>query len=88
MDKTKIVSDSLSYDDNEILGKGTAGFVFRGSFGQDKNPVAVKRVQLASLRKDEEFQKREEDALASLDHPNVVKLFHVEDDFTFRYDFA
>ncbi|XP_046461710.1 serine/threonine-protein kinase/endoribonuclease ire-1-like [Daphnia pulex] len=85
MDKTKIVSDSLSYDDNEILGKGTAGFVFRGSFGQDKNPVAVKRVQLASLRKDEDFQKREEDALASLDHPNVVKLFHAEDDLTFRY---
>ena len=51
MDKTKIVSDSLSYDENEILGKGMAGFVFRGSFSQDGNPVAVKRVQIASMSK-------------------------------------
>ena len=86
MDKTKIVSDSLSYDENEILGKGSAGFVFSGSFGQeDKTPVAVKRLQLASLRKDEEFQKREEAALAGLSHPNVIKLLHVEEDSTFRY---
>jgi serine/threonine-protein kinase/endoribonuclease IRE1 len=84
MDKTKFVSDSLSYDENEILGKGNAGFVFRGSFGQDQNPVAVKRVQLASMRKDEEFQKREEATLASLNHPNVIKLLHVEEDSTFR----
>lgn len=86
MDKTKIVSDSLSYDENEILGKGMAGFVFRGSFGQDGNPVAVKRVQIASMRKDEEFQKREEAALASLNHPNVIKFLHVEEDSTFRYN--
>ncbi|KAK4004994.1 Uncharacterized protein APZ42_016109 [Daphnia magna] len=83
MEKIISVSDRLSYDDNAILGKGTAGFVFRGSFGDDI-PVAVKRVKLASMQK-EAVQKREEEMFASLDHPNVIKLYHIEEDLTFKY---
>ncbi len=80
----KVVSEKLCYSENEILGKGSAGFVFRGSFDHDKIPVAVKRVQLASMQK-EAIQKREEEALKGLDHPNVVKLYHVENDKDFKY---
>lgn len=86
MEKIISVSDRLSYDDNAILGKGTAGFVFRGSFGDDI-PVAVKRVKLASMQK-EAVQKREEEMFASLDHPNVIKLYHIEEDLTFKYCFV
>lgn len=77
----KAVSEKLSYGESAILGKGMAGFVFRGFFNDI--PVAVKRVQLASMQK-EEVQKREEDAMRALDHPNVVKLYHVEEDVVFK----
>lgn len=85
MEKIISVSDRLCYDDNAILGKGTAGFIFRGLFGDDI-PVAVKRVKLASMQT-EGVQKREEEALASLNHRNVVKLYHIEKDSTFKYIF-
>lgn len=81
----KAVSNRLSYNDNAILGKGVAGFVFSGSFDDDKIPVAVKRVRLDSLHSKEAVQKREEDALKGLDHPNVIKLFHSEQDLVFKY---
>lgn len=79
----KVVSEKLVYNDNDIIGKGIAGFVFRGSFGDDKIPVAVKRVKLACVNK-EAVQKRGEDTLKGLDHENVVKLFHVEQDEVYR----
>lgn len=52
-----------------------------GTFGTNRIPVAVKRIQLLDV---DEHTKREEDALRSLDHPNVVKIFHAEDDDNFR----
>lgn len=82
----KVVSEKLTYNENNILGKGSNGFVFSGYFGdpESKLPVAVKRVQLASTNKKEAVQKREEDAMKGLDHPNVVKFLHVEQDYSFK----
>lgn len=79
----KIVSDRLTYHDNQILGKGLNGFVFRGSFDQDRTPVAVKRVRLTSVFS-EAIQTKEENALKNLDHANLVKFYHAEQDETFR----
>jgi serine/threonine protein kinase len=42
--------------------------------------VAVKRIQIENV----ENNKGEVEALQKLDHPNVVKLYHVESDSDFR----
>ena len=69
-------------DKNKILGKGGFGSVFLGTLGIKRLPVAVKRIEL--MKMDETSSKREEEALGNLDHLNVIKLFHAEDDEDFR----
>jgi serine/threonine protein kinase len=63
---------------NKILGKGGFGTVFEGVWCE--NLVAIKRIQLSDLASNE----REQEALHKLDHPNVIKLLHVESDSAFR----
>ncbi|XP_045035389.1 serine/threonine-protein kinase/endoribonuclease ire-1-like [Daphnia magna] len=58
------------------LGQGNFGTVLKGKFGGRE--VAVKRVELLKV------DKREEDAMLKLEHPNIVKLLHVESDNDFR----
>ena len=64
---------------NKILGEGRYGIVFEGVWC--KKPVAIKRIQLLHISSN---QREEEEALQKLDHPNVIKLLHVESDSTFR----
>ncbi len=61
----------------DLLGKGRFGAVYGGTF-QEK-PVAVKKVQLTDAQIEREYA-----ALQQLEHENVVKLLHVEDDQQFR----
>jgi serine/threonine protein kinase len=58
-----------------LLGKGGFGAVFLGTFQGCE--VAVKRVELIRANANEEK------SLKQIDHPNIVKLLHVEftDDF-------
>ena len=63
---------------NKILGKGAFGTVYEGVWCAKL--VAIKRIQLSDLASNE----REEEALQKLDHPNVIKLLHVENDPMFR----
>jgi serine/threonine protein kinase len=63
---------------NKILGKGGFGIVFEGVWCT--TPVAIKRIALSDITSNE----REEEALQRLDHPNVIKLLHVESDPMFR----
>ena len=65
-------------DQNKILGKGKYGTVYEGVWGEKL--VAIKRIPLSDLASNE----REEEALQKLDHPNVIKLLHVESDSAFR----
>ena len=65
-------------DQNAILGKGKYGTVFEGVWRE--KPVAIKRILLSDITSSE----REEEALKKLDHPNVIKLLHVESDSKFR----
>ena len=65
-------------DNKEILGQGAFGIVYEHFWNGMK--VAVKRIQIATS----ESNKQEEEALQKLDHPNIVKLFHVQIDDDFR----
>ncbi|XP_057373295.2 uncharacterized protein LOC130694180 [Daphnia carinata] len=65
------------FDRQKRIGKGGFGTVFKGKFGGRE--VAVKRVEI------DRAEKREEEAMLKLDHPNIVKLFHCEKDNDFMY---
>ncbi|KAK4011260.1 hypothetical protein OUZ56_020373 [Daphnia magna] len=67
----------IQIDRNALLGEGGFGTVFKGEFGGRK--VAVKRVELHHV------DKREEEAMLKLEHPNIVKLLHCEKDEDFMY---
>jgi len=54
------------------------GVVYEGEWNNKR--VAVKRIVLAQCENNE----REKEALKWLDHPNVVKFYHVESDDDFR----
>ena len=69
----------LTYDKQRELGKGFNSFVYLGKF--NGTPVAVKRIETARLGG---LDQREESAMRTLDHPNVLKLFHVTDETDFR----
>jgi serine/threonine-protein kinase/endoribonuclease IRE1 len=58
------------------LGEGGYGKVFPGKYNGHK--VAVKRVDLFQVSDNEEI------ALLKLDHPNIIKLLHSEDDEFFK----
>jgi serine/threonine protein kinase len=72
-------SDSLSikFEKSAILEKGTYGTVFEGEW--NSKTVAVKRIEKPKYENN-----KEEEALQKLDHPNVVRLYHVESDSNFR----
>ena len=72
-------TQQLQYDETSVLGEGSSGFIFRGTLNGLQ--VAVKRVQLVQIK----TSVKECQALLDLDHPNIVKLLHVEDDPFFRY---
>jgi serine/threonine protein kinase len=63
---------------NKLIGKGGFGTVFEGVWCEKL--VAIKRILLSDITSNE----REEEALQRLDHPNVIKLLHVESDPMFR----
>jgi serine/threonine-protein kinase/endoribonuclease IRE1 len=69
----------LTLDRKKILGEGGFAIVFEGAW--DGVKVAVKRIPLEKAVSIEQEVK----ALQMLDHPNVIKLFHMEEDQDFRY---
>lgn len=72
-----------SHDSSQVLGRGTSGIVFRGQF--NGKGVAVKRIdKLEFIKTPVADQNREEKAMTKLDHPNILKLFHVACDDHFK----
>jgi len=67
----------MDYDKGDVLlGKGSCGSVYRRTFRGDH--VAVKKVQLVDL------DKREEEAMRELSHPNVIRLFDTREEGEFK----
>ena len=67
----------MTFDREKILGQGRYGTVFEGVWLNTK--VAIKRVGLREAN-----AIKEGFSLFGLDHRNVVKLLHVENDDDFR----
>ena len=67
--KKRKMEESVSVREFHLLSEGN----------QNRQEVAVKRIQLQHA-----IDNREEIALWKLNHKNVVKLFHVQEDDTFR----
>lgn len=71
----------MCYDRAHVLGHGNFGVVFKGKLDGTID-VAVKRIELARLASST-FKEREMKHQQELDHSNVVKLLHVEEDENF-----
>ena len=75
-------SDELGgYRLERLLGRGTMGSVYlaRPSTGDDL-PVAIKRVSSIGTPEDRSRLRREAETMASLSHPNIVRVLDVVDD--------
>jgi hypothetical protein len=60
----------IQIDDKVPLGEVGHGSVFSGTFGESK--VTVKKIQLIDTHNE-----NEENLMRNLNHPNIVKLFHI-----------
>jgi len=62
----------INYNENDILGEGGFGQVFKGRF--DGKDVAVKKIEIRFSINDA----REEEFLKNNQHANILKFFHAE----------
>lgn len=62
------------------LGSGGFGSVWEGVWRRQK--VAVKKMM---IRDDRNLCHEREESLLKLNHPNVIKMFHIESDSDYRY---
>ena len=70
-------NDILVINEGQLLGKGAFSSVYLGTFRTMK--VAIKKVLILNQETD-----REQSAMSQLNHCNVLKLVHVEDNVPFR----
>ncbi|XP_045030887.1 uncharacterized protein LOC116919760 isoform X3 [Daphnia magna] len=75
------ISVSFQVNTNKLLGSGTFGQVFEGTFND--NPVAVKQMPTTTA----EIIQREMRTHIELNHVNVVKLFDVADSADNRFTY-
>ena len=67
----------VKIDESKELGRGGFGTVFLGFF--EGNKVAVKRIPVGVLDEENDLQ-REIELHKQLDHQNVLKLLHVDEE--------
>ena len=79
------MSNEWSYERQTVLGKGAYGIVYLGHLN-GVGSVAVKRIARAEFSAAAtEQESREEAAMTQLNHPNVLKLYNVALDESFKY---
>ncbi|XP_072038763.1 serine/threonine-protein kinase TBK1-like [Amphiura filiformis] len=64
----------------DVLGTGATSTVFKGRHKKTGDLVAVKAFNNISFLRPHAVQQREFDVLLKLNHPNIVKLYNIEDD--------
>ena len=79
----------ISYDRKVVLGRGTFGRIFLGNLinketGITEMQVAIKRILIDEVTESEKLLLDREIVQLELNHPNVVKLLHWEDQGEFR----
>ncbi|KAK4004966.1 hypothetical protein OUZ56_006692 [Daphnia magna] len=72
---------TMRFSRENILGRGAFACVFGGTLNEV--PVAVKRIQLHDL--EDEIKSREENILKSMNHENVLKIVHIEENEDFKF---
>ena len=70
----QLINHALEYYEDKFLGRGSYGQVFEGKY--NGKAVAVKRIAPRNLSQSD----REIYIMRKLNHPNVIKLIHVEND--------
>ena len=75
--KNKFSIFLVKIDESKELGRGGFGIVFLGSF--EGNQVAVKRIPVGVFENETDLQ-REIELHKQLDHQNVLKLLHVDEE--------
>jgi serine/threonine protein kinase len=63
---------------NKQLGSGRFGIVFEGTY--EGNEVAVKRIPVELINILTQEEKREVEEHIQLDHENVIKLLHIDEE--------
>ena len=93
MNRTSGLIDVMNHDIGrdytmgEVLGSGSFGVVRLATSNllPDGKKFAVKLLDKKKVSKEIEFLKREIGFLKTLDHPNIIKLFNVYEDFRYFY---
>lgn len=85
--KEKNIEIKLKFCNKILLGKGGYGIVYYGTLTdrieepKKKHSVAIKQIDVTHSTSNE----REEMALKTLNHPNVIRLLHATKDDNYRY---
>jgi len=86
------VNGELSYDPDDMIGKGGFGFVFSGFYSQSTpggafsifsirpppTPVAVKRIQKVDVKNLSKVQHEVETMIKAEDHPNILRYISTQ----------
>ena len=78
------VSENLSYNPDDIIGRGSFGTIVFSGFYSPSTAVAVKRIQIANVKDDKlQVQKEVELMMKAKDHPHILRCIATEmnDDF-------
>src|SRR5262249_22660046 len=76
-----VLPNIVGYEVQAVLGYGGVGIVYKGWHLRLKRPVAIKMLLAGAYAKPEERERllREAEAVAGLQHPNIVQVFDIGD---------
>ena len=69
------------FTEGKLIGRGGFAPVYHGTY--QNCDVAIKKIQIDNLNPKK--APREYESMKRLDHPNVLKLLHWQDDADFRF---